>query len=100
MFLKSLWLLFSVEHEHRLREYSKSRAYQMLFKITHNKTIKRRIKIINSLFCCSNTRQVLVNSVICFAKDARASIVLIIEWVQFVLQNCEKQHSVRSMQAN
>ena len=38
-----------------------------------------------------------VNSVICFAKEASASIVLIIEWAQFVLQNCEKPYSVRGM---
>ena len=36
-----------------------------------------------------------VNSVICFAKETRTSIVLIIEWVQSVLQNFEKPHSVR-----
>ena len=30
----------------------------------------------------------VVNSIICFAKEATASIVLIIEWAQFVLQNC------------
>ena len=39
----------------------------------------------------------VVNSVVCFAKKARASIVLIIESVQFFLQNCEKQNSVRGM---
>ena len=39
----------------------------------------------------------VVNSIISYAKEARASIVLIIEWVQFVLQNCEKLHSVRGM---
>ena len=31
----------------------------------------------------------VANSLICCAKEARASIVLNIEWVQFVLQNCE-----------
>ena len=31
----------------------------------------------------------VVNAIICCAKEARALIVLIIEWVQFVLQNCE-----------
>ena len=36
-----------------------------------------------------------VNALICFAKEARASIVLDIEWVQFVLQNCEKQQNHR-----
>ena len=39
----------------------------------------------------------VVNSVVCFAKEERASIFLIIEWVQFVLQNCEKLYSVRGM---
>ena len=39
----------------------------------------------------------VVNSVICFSKEALASIVLIIEWAQFVLQNCEKAHSVRGI---
>ena len=34
----------------------------------------------------------VVNAIICCAKEARASIVVIIEWVQFVLQNCEKLH--------
>ena len=32
----------------------------------------------------------MVNAIICCAKEARALIVLDIEWVQFVLQNCEK----------
>ena len=37
-----------------------------------------------------------VNAIICCAKEERASIVLDIEWVQFVWQNCEKlQNSVR-----
>ena len=31
----------------------------------------------------------VANSLIRCAKEARASIVLNIEWVQFVLQNCE-----------
>ena len=31
----------------------------------------------------------VVNSIICCAKEARASIVSNIEWVQFGLQNCE-----------
>ena len=39
----------------------------------------------------------VVNCVTCRAKEARASIVLNIEWVQFVLQNCEKLHSVRGL---
>ena len=39
----------------------------------------------------------VVNSVVCFAKEARASIVLIIESVQFFLQNCEKKNSVWGM---
>ena len=34
----------------------------------------------------------VANAIICCAKETRASIVLIIEWVQFVLQNCEKLH--------
>ena len=38
-----------------------------------------------------------VNSTICCAKEARTSIVLNIEWVQFALQNCEKLHSVRGL---
>ena len=39
----------------------------------------------------------VVNSIICCAKEARASIVL--KWVHFVLQNCEnfKLHSVRGL---
>ena len=32
----------------------------------------------------------VVEAIICCAKEARALIVLDIEWVQFVLQNCEK----------
>ena len=39
----------------------------------------------------------VVNSIICCAKEARASIVLNIEWVQFVLKNCAKLHSVRGL---
>ena len=39
----------------------------------------------------------VANSLICCAKEERASIVLNIEWVQFVLQNCEKLHSVRCL---
>ena len=39
------------------------------------------------------------NSIICCAKEARASIVLNIEWVQFVLKNCAKLHSVRGLYA-
>ena len=38
----------------------------------------------------------VVNAIICCAKEARALIVLIIEWVQFVLQNCEKPHTFLS----
>ena len=41
----------------------------------------------------------LLKQTVCFAKEARASIVLIIEWVQFVLQSKEKLHSVQGMQA-
>jgi len=37
----------------------------------------------------------VVNAIICFAKEARASIVLDIEGVQFVLQNCEKLQNYR-----
>ena len=40
---------------------------------------------------------VVADSIICCAKEARASIVLNIEWVQFVLQNCEKLHFVRCL---
>ena len=32
----------------------------------------------------------VVNPIICCAKEARALTVLDIEWVQLVLQNCEK----------
>ena len=39
------------------------------------------------------------NSIICCAKEARALIVLIIEWVQFFLKSCEKLHSLRGMLA-
>ena len=41
----------------------------------------------------------VVNSLICRAKEACASIAMNIEWVQFALQNCEnfKLHSVRGM---
>ena len=39
----------------------------------------------------------VVNSIICYAKEACTSIVLNIEWVQFVLQNCEKRYSARGM---
>ena len=39
----------------------------------------------------------VVNSIICYAKEAYTSIVLNIEWVQFVLQNCEKRCSARGL---
>ena len=32
----------------------------------------------------------VVNAIVCRAKEARASIVLDIKWMQFVLRNCEK----------
>ena len=32
----------------------------------------------------------VVNAIIYCAKEARTLIILDIEWVQFVLQNCEK----------
>ena len=35
----------------------------------------------------------VVNSIIRYAKEARSSSVLNTEWVEFVLQNCEKVHS-------
>ena len=35
----------------------------------------------------------VINAIVCCAKEARASIVLDIKWVQFVLQNCEKLHN-------
>ena len=34
----------------------------------------------------------VVNSIICYAKEACTLIVLNIEWVQFALQNCEKRY--------
>ena len=37
----------------------------------------------------------VVNAIICCAKEARASIVLDIECVQFVLQNCENLQNYR-----
>ena len=37
----------------------------------------------------------VVNAIICCAKEARALIVLDIERVQFVLQNCEKLPNYR-----
>ena len=40
----------------------------------------------------------VVNSLIFCAKEARASIVQDTEWMQFVLQNCEKLHSVQGLQ--
>ena len=46
---------------------------------------------------CMKTFYNVVNSIICCAKEARASIVLNIEWVQFVLKNCAKLHSVRGL---
>ena len=36
----------------------------------------------------------VVNSIICCAKEACAWIVLDIEWVQFVLQNCENWRTI------
>ena len=40
----------------------------------------------------------VVNSIICCAKEACASIVLYIEWVQFVVLNCEKLQKYRFKQ--
>ena len=37
----------------------------------------------------------VVNSINFYSKEARASIVLDIEWAQFVLQNCEKLQNYR-----
>ena len=37
----------------------------------------------------------VVNSIIFCTKEACTSIILNIEWVQFVLQNCEKQYSAQ-----
>ena len=37
----------------------------------------------------------VVNAIIYCVKEARALIVLDIEWVQFVLQNCEKLQNYR-----
>ena len=37
----------------------------------------------------------VVNAIICCAKEARALIILDIESVQFVLQNCEKLQNYR-----
>ena len=37
----------------------------------------------------------VVKAIICCAKEMRASIVLDIEWVQFLLQNCEKVQNYR-----
>ena len=37
----------------------------------------------------------VVNAIICCAKEVRALIVLDIEGVQFVLQNCEKLQNYR-----
>ena len=39
----------------------------------------------------------VVNFIICCAKEARASIVLNIERIQFVLQTCEKLHFARGL---
>ena len=37
----------------------------------------------------------VVNSINFYSKEARASIVLDIEWTEFVLQNCEKMQNYR-----
>ena len=37
----------------------------------------------------------VVNAIICCEKEARALIVLDIEWVQFVLQSCKKLQNYR-----
>ena len=53
--LDPLCRLFSVVHEHRMQEYSKCCAHQRLLKVTHNKTINKRINIINCLLSWSVT---------------------------------------------
>ena len=111
MQFSSLSRLFSVVHEHRLKEYSKCRAYQTLFKIIlRYKTIKwnknKRNKFFimlkrNSINVHSNTRHSSYckfgtcrkwepagrigdfgNFLNGFAKSQRL-IVLNIDWVQF-----------------
>ena len=52
---------FSVVHEHQLQEYSKYRAYQKLFKITHD--LNKKINLLNSLLCSSVTLLIFIQTV-------------------------------------
>ena len=102
---------------------SKCPAYQTRFKITHRyKPLNKKINLINSFLCWSVTLlmfiQTLYHSSHCkFVKSAwepagrmgdfgyffngfaksQGLIVLNIDWVQFVLKNCEILPSVRGL---
>ena len=60
--------MFSVDHEHCLREYSKFRAYQTLLKVTHhykpiNKNKRDRfLTIIQTFYTASTANLTLVKS--------------------------------------
>ena len=95
---------------------SKCPAYQTRFKITHRyKPLNKKINLINSFLCWSvtllmfsanlalvkseNRLAVLIdfgNVLDGFAKS-QGLIVLNIDWVQFVLKNCEILPSVRGL---
>ena len=113
----SLCRLFSGVHKHCLEEYSKCRAYQTLFKITH--IVIKPLKKIDSINSLSRWGVTLLkflrkfgacqklepagrigdfgHFLNCFAESTRASMVLSIEWMQFVLKNCEILHFVRGL---
>ena len=123
-FNRCICCLFSVVHDHRLQQYTKCRPYQKLFKINWLhiviKSLNEKINMISSLLCWSVTLLMFTQTLdqlalqFCqkwepagrigdfgnffngFAKCPRL-IVLNIDWVQFVLKNCELVHSVRGL---
>ena len=95
---------------------SKCRAYKTLLKITYrNKTLK--INLINSLLCWSVTLLMFSANLALVKSENRLAvlilileifwtvsllksqglIVLNIDWVHFVMKNCETLHSVRGL---
>ena len=96
---------------------SKCRAYQTLFKIIRIviKPLNKKINLINSLLCWSVTLLMFSESLALVKSENRLAllidfgnflngsakfqglIVLNIDWVQFVLKNCEILHSVRGL---
>ena len=91
--LKSLRRSFSVVHEHRLQELPQNCArIKRFFKITYRyKTLKKHNK-----WEPAGRMGDFENILNGFAKSPQL-IILNIDWVQFVLNNCEILRSVRGL---